>query len=182
MFSLELGDPAGATLADPHAEAAILDDDLRTLSVADVELTEGNTGQANATFTLSLSGPASVPVAVDYQTEDGTAAAAGGHFVATSGTATFPLGTTTVHCRGSGQRRHRPRAGRGLHPGVAQPAERDPRGDRPGSFLDTRHRRRASLPPGATGGGVYDDVNDRLMGVRRGVERVLSTPRWSVSS
>ena len=137
-FSLELSDPVGATIADGHAEATILDDDLRTLSVADVEVTEGDAGTTNATFTLSLSGPASVPIAVDYQTEDGTASA-GTDYVATSGTATFPVGTTSVERGGSGQRRHRPRTGRRLHLEAAQPAEREPRGDRPGPLLDARH-------------------------------------------
>ena len=94
-FSLELSDPVGATIADGHAEATILDDDFRTLSVADIEITEGNEGTTNATFTLSLSGPASVPIAVDYQTEDG-AATAGTDYVATSGTATFPRGQPSV--------------------------------------------------------------------------------------
>ena len=160
-FSLELSDPAGTTIADGHAEATILDDDLRTLSVADVELTEGSAGTTNATFTLSLSAPGSVPIAVDYQTEDGTASA-GSDFVATSGTATFPVGTTsaTVVVPVNGDTGHEPDEGFTLK--LRNPLNVVLAGTGPGPFW-TRVTTAGEPPRVPTFGGAYDAETDRLM-------------------
>ena len=46
------------------------------ISVDDVTVTEGNTGTTDATFTVTLSGPSTEPVTVDYATEDVTATGA----------------------------------------------------------------------------------------------------------
>ena len=46
------------------------------LSVGDASVTEGNTGTTDATFTVTLSGPSTEPVTVDYATEDVTATGA----------------------------------------------------------------------------------------------------------
>jgi large repetitive protein len=56
---------------------------------------EGDEGVSNMGFVISLSYPAKVPVSVDYATEDGTATA-GSDYTAVSGTATFPVGQTSV--------------------------------------------------------------------------------------
>ncbi len=65
-----------------------------TISVADVTVTEGDSGTSPAVFTLTLSAPMSVPVSVSYATVDGTATS--GDYVTTSGTATFTPGQTSV--------------------------------------------------------------------------------------
>lgn len=65
-----------------------------TLSVNDTAVTEGNSGSAPATFTVSLSGPSKGTVNVDYATADGTATAPG-DYTATSGTLTFAPGETS---------------------------------------------------------------------------------------
>lgn len=46
---------------------------LPSISINDVSVTEGNSGTANATFTVSLSAAAGYTVGVDYATADGTA-------------------------------------------------------------------------------------------------------------
>ncbi len=65
-----------------------------SLSVADLDLTRPATGTATASMVVNLSAPASSPVTVKYTTKDGTAIAPG-DYSATSGTLTFPVGTTS---------------------------------------------------------------------------------------
>jgi len=65
-----------------------------SLSINDVTVTEGNVGNVNATFTVSLSAPSSQVVTVSYSTADGTAAA-GSDYVSASGIVSFPIGITT---------------------------------------------------------------------------------------
>ncbi|MDP9387420.1 MAG: hypothetical protein M3Q48_05690 [Actinomycetota bacterium] len=65
------------------------------VSVADITVNEGDAGTTSATFTLTLSGPVSEVVSVDYATAAGTATA-GADFTATSGTASFARGETTT--------------------------------------------------------------------------------------
>ena len=57
-FLLNLTGPTNATLADGQGVGTITDDDATpTLSIDDVTKLEGDTGSANATFTVSLSAP-----------------------------------------------------------------------------------------------------------------------------
>jgi hypothetical protein len=65
------------------------------VSVGDATVTEGHSGTTNATFTVSLSGPSTVPVRVSYQTSDGTATTASGDYSGDAGFVDFPVGTTT---------------------------------------------------------------------------------------
>lgn len=65
------------------------------VSVNSVTLTEGEGGAVDATFLVSLSGPAPVDVTVDYEAADGTATA-GLDYAPTAGTVTFPAGETVV--------------------------------------------------------------------------------------
>ena len=65
-----------------------------TLSIDDVTLVEGDSGQANARFTVSLANATGAPVTVDYATADGTATSPG-DYAATSGTLSFSGSTTT---------------------------------------------------------------------------------------
>jgi len=62
-----VGAPASAT-------GTILNDDLPSLTINDVSMTEGNSGTSNATFTVSLSAPAGPGrVTFDISTADGPA-------------------------------------------------------------------------------------------------------------
>src|SRR5204863_9151117 len=92
-FTISLSDPTNASLGTPSvAPATIENDDARpTVSVSDVTVNEGNGGTTTATFTLALSGASAFPVALDYATADGTAAA-GEDYTAAAGTVTFAAG------------------------------------------------------------------------------------------
>lgn len=67
-----------------------------TISIADVAISEGNSGTKNATFTVTLSAAAANTVSVNYATRDGSATAGpatnGGDYTATSGKLTFMPG------------------------------------------------------------------------------------------
>jgi len=66
-----------------------------TLSIADVTVTEGNTGTRAATFTVTLSAASTTPVTVAFASADGTAKTATGDYATSSGTLTFAPGVTT---------------------------------------------------------------------------------------
>ncbi|HEX8180914.1 MAG TPA: Calx-beta domain-containing protein [Pyrinomonadaceae bacterium] len=65
------------------------------ISIDDVAQAEGDTGPTAFTFNVTLSGQSSVPVSVDYTTQDGTATVADGDYQAASGTLTFAPGETS---------------------------------------------------------------------------------------
>jgi hypothetical protein len=67
---------------------------LPSLSIADVGVSEGNSGSTNANFTLSLSAPSSQAVSVNYATADGTAAA-GSDYASQAGGVSFTPGATS---------------------------------------------------------------------------------------
>ena len=89
---------ANATIADGQGVGTILDDDevaaVPTLSINDVSVNEGDAGQTDATFTVSLSSPAPDDVTVDFATADGSATAPG-DYTAQSDTLTIPAGETS---------------------------------------------------------------------------------------
>ena len=90
-----LGDAPAADIVDTQGLGLIAAQVvLPTLKINDVRVREGNSGNANATFTVTLSSAQSVPVTVDYATVDGTARS-GSDYIATSGTLTFERGQTT---------------------------------------------------------------------------------------
>lgn len=66
-----------------------------TLSIADTQAVEGDSGTTQLMFTVSLGAAATSAVTVDYATADGTATA-GSDYVATSGTLAIPAGSTSV--------------------------------------------------------------------------------------
>ncbi len=70
------------------------DDSGPVVSVNNVTKVEGNSGTANAVFTVSLSQSSAQTVTVRYATADGTATA-GSDYTTTSGTLTFTAGQTT---------------------------------------------------------------------------------------
>jgi hypothetical protein len=65
-----------------------------SVSVADIAVTEGDAGSSQVFFTVSLSQPTIAPVAVSYQTVDGTAQH-GNDFDRVSGTLVIPAGATS---------------------------------------------------------------------------------------
>lgn len=94
-FNVNLSLPANATLGDSQGVGTITNDDAQpTISINDVSLAEGNSGTANASFTVSLSNASSQTITVNYATADGSATA-GSDYAAASGTLTFNPGQLT---------------------------------------------------------------------------------------
>lgn len=93
-FQVQLLNPTNATLGDDTATGTILDNDLRSLSINDVTLTEGNApGTKVMTFTVTLSASPKQTVNVRYATENDTATA-GSDYVAATGLLTFDADAT----------------------------------------------------------------------------------------
>ncbi|MFT3807111.1 Calx-beta domain-containing protein [Arenimonas sp.] len=85
-FFVNVTNVTGATLGDGQAVGTITNDDgvtTPTLSIADVSISEGNSGTKSATFTVTLSAAASAAVTYDIATSNGTATA-GSDYVASS--------------------------------------------------------------------------------------------------
>ena len=94
-FFVNLTAPASATIADGQGVGTITNDDTApTLAINDVTIAEGNTGAANAIFTVTLTGASALPATVAFATANGTATA-GSDYTAVSGTLTFAPGTTS---------------------------------------------------------------------------------------
>lgn len=95
-FHVHLSNPTGATLAGDTGVGTILNDDsLPTLTIANVSLLEGNSGNRALTFTITLSAISGSSVSVQYATADGSAQAPS-DYVSKSGTATIPAGQLTT--------------------------------------------------------------------------------------
>ncbi|MDJ0926897.1 MAG: PQQ-dependent sugar dehydrogenase [Gammaproteobacteria bacterium] len=82
------GGGGGTSPAQPAAPAPV------NINIDDANVTEGDSGQVNLTFTVTLSAAAGADVSVDYATSSGTATQ-GTDFVATNGTANFTAGMTS---------------------------------------------------------------------------------------
>ncbi len=95
-FFVNLTNAVGATIGDAQATGTITDDDvpLPTLTIDDPSKVEGNSGNSQLQFTLTMSAASTTPVTVDFNTSNGTANA-GEDFVANSGAITFAAGETT---------------------------------------------------------------------------------------
>jgi hypothetical protein len=93
-FTVTLSEPTVGTLGTATATGTITNDDLRTLSIADVSIAEGNSGTKEMVFTVTLASAALQEVTVSFTTVDGTAKA-GTDYVATNGTLTFAPGELT---------------------------------------------------------------------------------------
>ena len=74
--------------AHTSSALSIFDREPVKISIDDLSVTEGNSGQTAANFTVSLDTPVSQQVTVDYATSDGTATAPS-DYASASGTATF---------------------------------------------------------------------------------------------
>jgi subtilisin-like proprotein convertase family protein len=94
-FTLNLSNPANATIADGAGVGTITNDDsVPVVSIADRTQAEGNSGTTSFSFAVSLDHASSLPITVDYATAAGTATS-GTDFLAASGTLTIPALSTT---------------------------------------------------------------------------------------
>src|SRR5205807_2377511 len=97
-FNITLSNPSGALLTSPaSATVTISDNDSKPVISLPFtsRLSEGNSGTKTFTYPVNLSNPSVQTLTVDFTTADGTALA-GSDYVATSGTLTFPPGTTSL--------------------------------------------------------------------------------------
>ena len=85
---------SGVALANSTATGTILDDDAGTVTISNATITEGNSGQQDAVFVVSLDSPAAGAVTVNFATQDGTAVSVNPlkDFLAKSGTLSFGPG------------------------------------------------------------------------------------------
>ena len=94
-FTVELSNESNVTLADSSGQATITDDDAQpTLTIADVTVTEGDSGTTNANFVVTLSAASGKSITVDYQTAANTATA-GIDYVIANDTLTIAPGLTS---------------------------------------------------------------------------------------
>jgi|GEM_PF-2484317 len=98
-FTVNLTNPQNATLgATKTATVTLTNDDIPLLSIAPVQIQEGNSGTTEAVITVSLSSVSSQPVTVNYGTADGTALA-GSDYSPASGSLSFDPGVTSREIR-----------------------------------------------------------------------------------
>lgn len=70
---LQLSNADNGIIIDDEARGTIENDDLPSLSIGNIDVTEGNSGTNNAVFRVLLSAEAIDPVTFNYRTTDGTA-------------------------------------------------------------------------------------------------------------
>ncbi|MCA9212888.1 MAG: hypothetical protein KDB27_07485 [Planctomycetales bacterium] len=98
IMEVQLSNPVRATIAHSVSDIVILNDDLApkpTLSIADVDIIEGDSGTTVAQTVVTLSAASNEAVTVDYTTADETAIA-GEDYVANTGTLIFAPGQTSA--------------------------------------------------------------------------------------
>lgn len=96
-FTLNLSDASGATIDRGIGTCTILNNDkLPTVAIDKVRQPEGDSGTSDFTFNVTLSGPSSLPITVQYSTADGTATAGSDYTGIGLTTLTFDPGDT-VH-------------------------------------------------------------------------------------
>jgi serine protease len=84
-FWVALSNPTNARISSDNADlCTIVNDDKPVLSIADVAMTEGNSGTKNAVFTVSIDQVAPYPVTFDIATTGAGTATAGVDYVAKS--------------------------------------------------------------------------------------------------
>jgi uncharacterized repeat protein (TIGR01451 family) len=95
-FFVNLNVPINAIISDNQGVGTILnDDEPPTVSVTDVNITEGNSGTNNAVFRVYLSTQNGLATSINYTTSNGTARA-GTDFIGRSGTLTFAPGSAVL--------------------------------------------------------------------------------------
>ncbi len=96
VFFVSLSGATNASIADNQGSCTVQNDDpIPSVSVADVSVTEGNTGITNAIFQVRLSAIPALPVYVTYSTAGGSAQP-GTDFIATNGFIIFPPGQSQL--------------------------------------------------------------------------------------
>jgi hypothetical protein len=96
-FNVVLSAPTNAAIADASATGTILTDDapyVPAISINDTTTFEGDSGTTPVTFTLTLDAATTQTVTVDYHTTN-INAQQGQDFVGTTGSVSFPPGTTS---------------------------------------------------------------------------------------
>ena len=93
-FFVNLSAPVNATIADAQAVGTIVNDDIASLAIGSVSLTEGDSGSIAAIFPVTLAAPSYQTITVSYATANATATA-GADYTATSGSLTFAPGVVS---------------------------------------------------------------------------------------
>jgi hypothetical protein len=93
-FNVNLFSSVNAGISDAEGIGTILNDDPQ-ISIDDVSLTEGDSGETNFTFTISIAELIALDVNVDFATADDSSVAAD-DYTAISGTATITAGATSI--------------------------------------------------------------------------------------
>ena len=90
-FFLNLTNPINATLSDAQGLGTITDDDpLPAVAIADVTVTEQDTGTVTASFNVTLVPASGRTVSVHYATADGTATAPADYSATAAGSCSPP--------------------------------------------------------------------------------------------
>jgi hypothetical protein len=87
-FAAELRNASGALVGKSRGQGRINNDDQASLSIGDVSVSEGNSGETTATFVVRLNRPMPSPVTYNIATSNGTAAS-GTDYVARNLTGRF---------------------------------------------------------------------------------------------
>ncbi|RYX84047.1 hypothetical protein EON83_11950 [bacterium] len=97
-FRITLSNPSPSTAIGPTSVTTITitdDDDIPTITVDDVQKIEGDFGQSNLAFTVTLSAPSGRTLSLRYATSDGSATVADNDYISTSSTLTIPVDPVT---------------------------------------------------------------------------------------
>jgi hypothetical protein len=95
-FAVNLASPVNAVIATAQGIGTIVDNDpTPSIDIANISVTEGNTGTKTASFAVTLSAASGQTVTAGYATANGTATA-GSDYVAAANTLTFAPGVTSV--------------------------------------------------------------------------------------
>lgn len=88
-FLVDLSNAQNATIVDSQGTGTISNDDSALLTITDVALTEGNSGNTGFDFHVTLDGDVDTGVMVDFNTADGTATTNDSDYIASTGTLSF---------------------------------------------------------------------------------------------
>jgi hypothetical protein len=96
-FSMMLSDASGAALEPPTSQIVVIHDTdpPPSLSITDATVLEGDSGTTYASFRVTLSAASGRAVSVSFTTLDNGTATAEDDYEASTGTLTFPPGSTT---------------------------------------------------------------------------------------
>lgn len=94
-FNVTLSNSVNALIGTPTAIGTIVNDDSQpTIGVSSTSRSEGNIGNSNMLFTVTLSNASDQTVSVGFATSNGTATLADGDYLASAGTLRFLPGET----------------------------------------------------------------------------------------